>query len=455
MRKHIIFAYLLSGFLLIFGGCKDNNTGPDDADPPQETGSEFENALAELETQLHPLQNTDPSSSTDDLAPLDNLADAQVIGLGEATHGTREFFQMKHKIFRYLVENHNVRVFAFEADMGESIYIDRYINGGPGDLTGIMAERMHFWTWYTEEVRDLLEWMRNYNEGKPEPERLHYIGVDSQYLTFQPDLIETYLEQTSPELLEEIRWALTVIRGVGTQAGGVSQCYQQMTPDRYESINDALNSLIEKMDENSEDLITASSYFDFHTNLRLAENLQQVHNHTYSFYQEQTPLRDQFMAENVQWLLTLLGADTKVAVWGHNSHISRSSHQMGWYLSNELGDQYKNIGFSFSKGSFMAIQQTTDGEFAGLTSHRINAEPLQNSSNGLFHSAGEPMFILNVEELSFSSELGFYLTAQRPFLMVGSVYNGNPVNYYTMLSLKSMFDAIIYIDETTPSVPLN
>jgi erythromycin esterase len=95
-----------------------------------------------------------------DLAPLDDLKQARIVGLGEATHGTREFFEMKHRIFKYLVEMHGFKAFAFECDYGESVFFDRYINGGPGDIDELMKTKMHFWTWRTVEVRALLEWIR-------------------------------------------------------------------------------------------------------------------------------------------------------------------------------------------------------------------------------------------------------------------------------------------------------
>lgn len=117
--------------------------------------------------ELDPL-DADPHSWVDeDLRWLDPLADKNVVGLGEATHGTAEFFDAKHRIFRYLVENHGYKVFAFEADFGESIYLNEAVQqGNAAGIESLMKSKMHFWTWKTREVKELLEWMCTYNQGK-------------------------------------------------------------------------------------------------------------------------------------------------------------------------------------------------------------------------------------------------------------------------------------------------
>ncbi len=116
---------------------------------------------------------------------IDPFADKPFIALGEATHGTADFFIAKHRIFKYLVENHNFRVFAFEADFGESLFLNDAIQEGRvDDLRDLMKDKMRFWTWKTEEVLDLLEWMCTYNMDKPDEEKLQYIGIDCQYNSY-------------------------------------------------------------------------------------------------------------------------------------------------------------------------------------------------------------------------------------------------------------------------------
>ncbi len=124
--------------------------------------------LQSLDSIISPINNS-PNKITDKELESLFLSDCKIIGLGEATHGTKEFFQIKHRIFKYLVENHNCRIFAFECDMGESYYVDKYVTEGIGDIDKLMKETMHFWTWRTKEVKELLLWMKEFNETQ-EPE---------------------------------------------------------------------------------------------------------------------------------------------------------------------------------------------------------------------------------------------------------------------------------------------
>jgi len=148
-----------------------------------------------LQDELQALP-ADPLSWDDqDLRWLDPLATKSVIALGESTHGTAEFFKAKHRIFKYLVENHGYRIFAIEADFGESIILNEAIQEGrTEDIHDLMITKMHFWTWRTEEVKDMLEWMCSYNQGKAEEDKVHYMGVDCQFNTYHLPLVRDYLK---------------------------------------------------------------------------------------------------------------------------------------------------------------------------------------------------------------------------------------------------------------------
>ncbi len=155
-----------------------------------------------LKDEMQVLSVNSLSWTDEDLRWLDPMAGKSVIALGEATHGTAEFFNAKHRIFKYLVENHGYKVFAFEADFGESIFINEAVQEGSTDqIDALMKSKMHFWTWKTEEVKDLLEWMCEYNKGLPESERVQYMGVDCQFNTHHPDMIMEYLDGKAIRLI--------------------------------------------------------------------------------------------------------------------------------------------------------------------------------------------------------------------------------------------------------------
>ena len=127
-----------------------------------------------------PLNFVSPDSSLVDLKALDTrLQNATLVGLGEASHGTAEIFQMKHRIFKYLAKEHGFKTFFLEGHIGASYRINEYIKGGKGDPTELV-KNIGFWTWSTQEVLALVHWMRQYNKGLPAEEQLSFIGVDIQ-----------------------------------------------------------------------------------------------------------------------------------------------------------------------------------------------------------------------------------------------------------------------------------
>ena len=110
-----------------------------------------------------PFATDDPTAPIDDLEPLRALVgDARIVGMGEGSHGTREFFRMKHRVFEFLVERMGFTIFAIEATFPEALDVDRYVRTGEGDPSALIRG-MYFWTWNTDEVLDLVRWMRNYN----------------------------------------------------------------------------------------------------------------------------------------------------------------------------------------------------------------------------------------------------------------------------------------------------
>lgn len=443
MKKEYNYLSLLIVSILLFQACNENITDPE-YNPKVQVSAE----LTELEKYLVPLNSSNPESSTDDLLTLNSIGEARIIGLGEATHGTKEFFQLKHKIFRYLVENHGIRVLAFEAGMGESIYINRYVQGEDTDLTELMLTKMLYGVWRTKEVRELIEWMRTYNEDKPDSEKLHYIGVDSQDMYYQPDLVEEYIEGVQPSLLQETQDVMGVIRSLGPP-WTLYVRYENMEYDQYKVITDTLTYLIDRMDEFKDNMITNSSHYEFQTHRQLVRNLLQTHIEFHPRDRRLVSYRDQFMALNTLWISTLLENDPKIAVWAHNGHVHVRSIAMGNYLRNEIGDDYKAIGFSFSKGSFGATSINMNGRQMGWRNFAITEEPLKNSLNAFFHSAKEDNFILNLDEIPETSLLIDYFNSLNRMLMLGGTYVGVPSYYYMPISVMDEYNAMIYVDVTT------
>jgi len=142
-------------------------------------------AVEWLRVNGHPIETPEAGNGFEDLAPFaDMVGDARVVGLGEGTHGTREFFQMKHRLLEFLAKKKGFTIFAIEASTPEAYRLNDYVMGGEGDPRELIRG-MYFWTWSTEEMLSMVEWMREFNvsgEG-----RLQYTGFDMQ----TPDVAKT------------------------------------------------------------------------------------------------------------------------------------------------------------------------------------------------------------------------------------------------------------------------
>ena len=151
-----------------------------------------------------PFDTAVPSDSYEDLLPLkEMIGDARIVSLGEATHGTKEFFQMKHRLAQFLVEEMDFNVFAIEASWVNSQAVNQYIQTGGGTAEEAVGN-MGFWTWNTQEVVEMVSWMRQYNEEAERDELLQFAGVDPQLHESAVDQVIAYLDEVDPEARAEV-----------------------------------------------------------------------------------------------------------------------------------------------------------------------------------------------------------------------------------------------------------
>ena len=452
--RMFIRALLLILFIAIIACEKQKErsiTGPSEVEVVPDSYLSY---IQELDSLIYPLISVSPGWNCDDLQPLSFLGKAKIVGLGEATHGTYEFFRLKHRIFRFLVENYNLRIFGFEADMGESIFIDRYITTGEGDINEIMKNKMHFWTWKTLEVKELLEWMKTYNENKSEEQKIHYMGVDCQCFTYQPDLLLEYFKKVKPEFIAEINITLNMIKAMNnTPFLNIKEYYQNIDYKQKQELSDSLGYVLTKINDIESELISKSSHFEYQYMRQLIRNMQQVNDVIFAFAHNDKSInyRDKYMAENAIWLSTLFGENTKIAIWAHNGHVAFDPYYrfMGYHLKREIDYQYQVVGFSFSTGSFLAVNSR-----GGIGIQKINTSPPMGSLNYIFYKAKYENFILKISDIKTDTELWNWISLPRPLLSIGAVFWGDPDYYYYDIPLRKNYDVIIHYDRTTEAVRL-
>ena len=401
----------------------------------------------------NPLEECPLEWKDDELAFLDDYEDLKILGLGEATHGTKEFFQAKDRIMRYMVEHHGFRIFGIEADFGESIYLNEAVLASDrSSIREIMKERMHFWTWETEEVFDMLIWMCDYNEGKAEEDKVQYVGVDCQYNTYNPRFLLEYFTKYSKKL--EGEW----VDLMGFLLRGTQHGYDDLDLVTYEERRMDLAEFLISFRAEKPNLVELGSLSEYLFAERLLRLCEQVLEVEYSWSNSDIPnRRDTYMGENALWYVQDFFPDGKMLMWQHNFHVGRLQFfgpdgSMGQVMHQKLNDQYQVIGFSFSKGGFKAVQQSA-GFNLGLKRLSITDRPPAQSLNGYFFGTNEPAFVVKTEDLLKNQALFSKLNLGIDMLNIGSVYNGNSSNYYSEVK-DEYWDVFIHFQETSAAESL-
>ncbi len=380
---------------------------------------------------------------------IDAYANRPVIGLGEATHGTQEFFEAKAMLFRYLAEEQGFRTFCIEADFAESLYIDDCLQDPECDVSAVMADRMIFWTWRTAEVRDLLLWIQEFNRSRDDDDRIHYVGIDGQALIYQSQLLLDFLLITETDLYED--WGDDIRSW--TDNTFTSSRFESMTEQEYEDQLVTMNLFLASLLNRKEALEQQVTPTVFANNVQLVVTIIQAFEVNYHFPNNKAYHRDQWMAENVLWAKATYAHERGLAIWAHNGHVAKDKYydfyrnpSMGFYLFESLGMDYAVVGFGFSRGSFTAV--SPDGSLETMT---IDKDPKRGSLTELFHHAKRDAFWLDVQRIAEQSELGRFASSYKPYLTIGAAFNGFPEQYYRQTDLAREYDGVIFFENTHAS----
>lgn len=386
--------------------------------------TEKENAW--LTENAIPLSTDEPNSGFQDLKMLTPIfSDAQIIGLGEGTHGTREFFRMKHRFIEWFASQEEPIIFAIEASMPEARIVNDYVLKGNGDPKEALAG-MHFWTWNTEEILDLIEWMRDFNESGDG--KIEFWGFDMQFPGVAVDSVSSFINQADPTFSDKLEEAYSL---VGTPAE-----IRSASRDSLKQIYDIVAEIRPYIEENRERYLREFDTMEIEWAIQYARIVEQ----SISRYLPDHDIRDVSMGKNIEWIYNQKETDGRVIVWAHNAHIDYSTGMMGDYLSNRFGENYKNVGFAFGEGSFMA-----NGPH-GLKPY-TDPYPMEGSVEHALRSTGVPIFALDLVSAKKHDEAQ-WLSNPRPFRSIGSGINNNP---YFLAPVSDLFDLLIYFDKTTES----
>lgn len=416
--------------------------------------------LVGLRQALRPL----PSHADGDSALVAMLARAKLALLGEASHGTHEFYAERARLSRRLIEAHGFNAVVVEADWPDAWWVDRYVRGRSDDRDAESAlsgfERFPTWMWRNTEVRDFVEWLREHNRGKPATAQAGFYGMDLYSLFASIRAVLDYLEKADPEAAGRARYRYACF----DHAAEDSQAYGYAASFGIQaSCEDEVIQQLRDMNRHVAERLGAGGgedAFFAQQNARLVRNAEEYYRTMFRGRVSSWNLRDSHMVETLQALekhLAAQGIQPRMAVWAHNSHLGdASATEMGdigeWNVGQLARDRWGSeavlVGFSTHHGTVTAASQW-DGE-----AERKRVRPgLPGSYEDLFHRCGHERFWL---PLHGNAGLAKLLAERRLQRAIGVIYmpQSERLSHYFHTRLAAQFDAMVHIDATRAIEPL-
>jgi erythromycin esterase len=428
--------------------CGDQAGGPTAPAPPS-TPEVAPEIVQWLTSNSVAFETVDVRGDRTDLETLDAIVgDARIVALGEATHGTREFFTMKHRVLDYLVKEKGFTLFAMEATWPEMNRLDDWVNGHRDRAEAeILLSGQYFWTWNTSSVLDLLFWARDYNEAVGAARPVSVLGFDMQFPGMAIHNVVTYLEAIDPAGAT-FAGASYDCMDANDSRGFFAARYGERDAAYQNACRGDIDAVFEYLSTNRGTLEAASSPEALARARQSARLVQQFEDME---AQRLSGARDRYMAENVDWLLEQAEPGTKAVLWAHNFHVSDTPGAMGTYLRTTHGSDMVVIGFDFDRGSFTAVTIAPDGSFTERRAHAVGSAP-SGSYESFFRAAEEPRFILDMRGVNLGTPATSWLAGPRSFRSIGCCYApSDPNRFFRTDRLPALFDVMIFIEQSTPT----
>jgi len=409
------------------------------------------------------------AGSARDYDPLvGRIGEARFALLGEASHGTHEFYCERAEITKRLITEKNFVAVAVEADWPDAYRLNRYVRGASDDVDAVEAladfRRFPTWMWRNEVVVEFIEWLRAYNDALPQgAEKVGFYGLDLYSLHASMKAVLRYLEKVDPEAAKKARERYSCFDHFGED----TQAYGLMTRLNLSKSCEAevVNQLIELQRRAVQFARSGGQFADdelFYAeqNARLVKNAEAYYRSVFLEEVSSWNLRDRHMAETLDALVTHLGRKgrrAKLAVWEHNSHLGdaratemgqRGELNAGQLTREKYGHEAVLVGFTTHHGTVTAASDW------GKPAERKRVRPaLAGSYEALFHTTGRDRFLLIPND---SDAMAQQLSAPRLERAIGVIYRPETErqSHYFRARLTDQFDAVLHFDETRAVKPL-
>jgi erythromycin esterase-like protein len=397
---------------------------------------------------------------------LDVIGDATLVLIGEASHGTHEFYHARAELTKALILRKGFNIVAAEADWPDAYRANRWVRGSGGDQDAEAAlgdfTRFPRWMWRNRDIVHFLTWLRGHNASVESPASVGFYGLDLYSLHTSIEAVLTYLRKVDPAAAERARYRYGCFEDFGedTQAYGYAA-----TIGLSRSCEDDVVAQLVEVRRRAADYATrdgriaADEYFFAEQNARLVRNAEQYYRAMFGGRVESWNLRDTHMMETLQALLAhsrQVAGSARAVIWAHNSHLGDArATQMGEHGELNLGQlvrqaydtQARLIGFTTHTGSVTAASNWDE------PAQRKRVRPsLSGSVERLFHDVGVGQFQLHL------ADPGVRAILSRPWLerAIGVIYRPDTerVSHYFTARVAEQFDAILHIDDTRALEPL-
>lgn len=398
-------------------------------------------------------------------ALLERAASVPVVLIGEASHGTQDFYHLRACITKHLIRHHGLNAVAVEADWPDAYRVNRYVRGEGPDADANTAlcgfERFPAWLWRNTEVLSFVRWLREWNDDHPKS-KVGFYGLDLYSLGTSIRSVSAYLDMVDPEAAKRARdryacfdhfGADSHAYGYAVSAGIIEPCEDEVVKQLHELRAGAAHYA------SRDGQIAHDDFFFAEQNARLAKSAEEYDRSMFRGRHSSWNVRDTHMADTFVALVDYLGRQNgmkpKIAVWGHNSHLGdaratemgeRGEVNLGQLLRERYGSDAQSIGFTTYDGTVTASSDwDSDGE------RKVVRPALDGSIEALLHSVGMPQFVLDMHD----QRLAGFAT---PLLerAIGVIYRPQTErqSHYFHARVTEQFDTLVHIDRSTALVPL-
>ncbi|GAB3650792.1 hypothetical protein GCM10028833_20860 [Glycomyces tarimensis] len=419
-----------------------------------------------VRSELVPVVDGVPSDET----WLDVVGDARFVLLGEATHGSEEFYSARERLTRRLIEEHGFRAVAVEADWPDAYRVNRFVRGRGAAATAEEAlrgfERFPTWMWRNTSVVRFVEWLREHNDlGADDRAKAGFYGLDLYSLYRSIAEVVAYLDRVDPAAAERARERYACLDhrggddgqayGYAAAFGAGESCQEQVLEQLSELQRQGLEAA------RRDGLLAEDERFYAERNAQTVLAAEEYYRSMFGGSVESWNLRDTHMAETLEALADRLterlGEPAKIVVWAHNSHLGdaratevaeRGERNLGQLMRERRPGECRLIGFTTYAGTVTAAD-----DWNGPALRKRVRPGLPGSVEELFHRVGQREFLLRFDTAPRSAEA---LRQARLERAIGVIYRPETERYshYFRTRLAEQFDAVIHIDDTRAVEPL-